>query len=131
LDQKTPRETSSGQQLAGCCLYAGACCRQRDLIKHRFEEFYKVNIYVGNLPYSVSDDDLRNAFAAYGEVSSVNIIMDRMTGQSKGFGFVEMNDNSHADAAIKGLNGSDLGGRNLTVNPAKPRAERSDRGPRY
>ena len=88
-------------------------------------------IYVGNLPYSVSDSDLRDAFSAYGEVSSVNIITDRMTGQSKGFGFVEMGDNSQADAAIKGLNGSDLGGRSLTVNQAKPRAERPARGPRY
>jgi len=90
-----------------------------------------VNIYVGNLPYSVSDNDLRDAFSEYGEVTSVNIIIDRMTGQSKGFGFVEMGDNSAADAAIKGLNGSELGGRNLTVNQAKPRAERPARGPRY
>jgi RNA recognition motif-containing protein len=90
-----------------------------------------VNIYVGNLPYSVSDSDLRDAFSAYGDVSSVNIITDRMTGQSKGFGFVEMNDNGQADAAIKGLNGSDLGGRSLTVNQAKPRAERPARCPRY
>jgi RNA recognition motif-containing protein len=90
-----------------------------------------VNIYVGNLPYSINDSDLRDAVAAYGDVSSVNIITDRMTGQSKGFGFVEMPDNSAADAAIKGLNGSDMGGRNLTVNQAKPRAERPARGPRY
>jgi len=90
-----------------------------------------VNIYVGNLPYSISDSDLREAFAAYGEVTSVNIIIDRMTGQSKGFGFVEMADGSAADAAIKGLNGTSMGGRNLTVNQAKPREQRPARGPRY
>ncbi|HEY5720196.1 MAG TPA: RNA-binding protein [Gammaproteobacteria bacterium] len=92
-----------------------------------------MNIYVGNLPYSVSDSDLRDAFAAFGEVTSVNIITDRMTGQSKGFGFVEMPSNSDADNAIKSLNGSSIGGRNVTVNQAKPREDRSSapRRPRY
>jgi RNA recognition motif-containing protein len=90
-----------------------------------------MNIYVGNLPYSVSDSDLRDAFAEFGEVTSCNIIMDRMTGQSKGFGFVEMADGSAAEAAIQALNGSAMGGRNLTVNQARPRAERPARGPRY
>lgn len=87
-----------------------------------------MNIYVGNLPYSTTDDDLRNAFAAYGEVSSVNLITDKFTGQSKGFAFVEMSDNSSADAAIKGLNETAMGGRNIKVNQAKPRGERSSGG---
>ena len=63
-----------------------------------------MNIYVGNLPYSTTEDDLRNAFAQYGEVSTVNLITDKFSGQSKGFAFVEMDDNSSADAAIKALN---------------------------
>lgn len=90
-----------------------------------------MNIYVGNLPYSTTEDDLRDAFSAYGEVSSVNVITDKFTGQSKGFGFVEMSDNSAADEAIKGLNETSMGGRNIKVNQAKPRGERPSRGPRY
>lgn len=90
-----------------------------------------MNIYVGNLPYSVSDADLRETFSQFGEVSQVNLIADKFTGESKGFGFVEMDNNSQADAAIKGLNGTDLKGRNITVNQAKPRADRPSRGPRY
>jgi RNA recognition motif-containing protein len=90
-----------------------------------------MNIYVGNLPYSVTEDELRNAFAAFGEVNSVNLITDRDTGQSKGFAFVEMADNASADAAIKGLNDTAMGGRNLKVNQAKPRGERPSRGPRW
>jgi RNA recognition motif-containing protein len=90
-----------------------------------------MNIYVGNLAYSVTQDDLRDAFAAYGEISSVNLITDKFTGDSKGFGFVEMPNNSEADAAIKGLNETPLKGRNLKVNQAKPRGERPSRGPRW
>lgn len=90
-----------------------------------------MNIYVGNLPYSATEDELRTAFSAFGEVSSVNVIMDRDTGQSKGFAFVEMSDNASADAAIKGLNDTAMGGRNLRVNQAKPRGERPSRGPRW
>jgi RNA recognition motif-containing protein len=90
-----------------------------------------MNIYVGNLPYSATEDELRTAFAAFGEVSSVNMITDKFTGQSKGFAFVEMADNSSADAAIKGLNETAMGGRNLKVNQAKPRGERPSRGPRW
>jgi len=90
-----------------------------------------MNIYVGNLPYSTTDDDLREAFGAYGEVSSVNVIADKFTGQSKGFAFVEMADNSAADAAIKALNETPMGGRNIKVNQAKPRGERPSRGPRW
>jgi RNA recognition motif-containing protein len=90
-----------------------------------------MNLYVGNLPYSTTEDDLREAFAAYGAVDSVNLITDKFTGQSKGFGFVEMPNNSEADAAIKGLNETAMGGRNMKVNQAKPRGERPSRGPRY
>jgi RNA recognition motif-containing protein len=87
-----------------------------------------MNIYVGNLPYSATEDELRTAFAAFGEVSSVNLISDKFSGQSKGFAFVEMAENSAADAAIKGLNDTAMGGRNIKVNQAKPRGERSSRG---
>jgi RNA recognition motif-containing protein len=87
-----------------------------------------MNIYVGNLPYSVTDADLRETFAQYGEVTSVQLISDKFTGESKGFGFVEMANNSQADAAIKGLNGSAMKGRNITVNQAKPRTDRPSHG---
>lgn len=90
-----------------------------------------MNIYVGNLPYSLTEDDLRAAFSEFGEVSSANIVMDKMSGQSKGFGFVEMPDDSEADQAIKALNESALNGRNIKVNQARPRGERSPRRPRY
>ena len=90
-----------------------------------------MNIYVGNLPYSATEAELKTAFSAFGEVSSVNLIIDRDTGQSKGFAFVEMADNASADAAIKGLNETSMGGRNLKVNQAKPRGERPSRGPRW
>ena len=89
-----------------------------------------MNIYVGNLSYSTTEDDLRAAFAEFGAVSSCSIITDKFSGQSKGFGFVEMDDNSEADAAIKALNDKPLGGRNLKVNQAKPRESRPSR-PRY
>ncbi len=87
-----------------------------------------MNIYVGNLAYSTTEDDLRDAFAQYGAVRSANVITDKFSGQSKGFGFVEMNDNSEADAAIKALNGQALNGRNIKVNEAKPRESRPPRG---
>jgi RNA recognition motif-containing protein len=90
-----------------------------------------MNIYVGNLPYSITDGELRETFTQFGEVSLVNLITDRYTGESKGFAFVEMENNSQADAAIKGLNGTNLKGRNITVNQAKPKAERAPRGRRY
>jgi len=90
-----------------------------------------MNIYVGNLPYSLNEEDLKAAFSQFGEVSSASIIMDRMSGQSKGFGFVEMPENSEADEAIKALNESALNGRNIKVNQARPRGERSPRRPRY
>ena len=90
-----------------------------------------MNIYVGNLPYTLTEDDLKSAFSEFGEASSASIIMDKMSGQSKGFGFVEMPDDSEADQAIKALNESALNGRNIKVNQARPRGERSPRRPRY
>lgn len=90
-----------------------------------------MNMYVGNLAYSVTEEDLKAAFSAFGEVASVNIIKDKFSGQSKGFGFVEMPSNSEADKAIKALNGTDLKGRDIKVNQAEPRRERPTRRPRY
>jgi RNA recognition motif-containing protein len=87
-----------------------------------------MNIYVGNLPYTVTEAELREAFEAYGKVDTANLIMDKFTGESKGFGFVEMPDNSEADAAIKALNEQPMKGRPLRVNQAKPRGERSGGG---
>ncbi|HMM75956.1 MAG TPA: RNA-binding protein [Gammaproteobacteria bacterium] len=86
-----------------------------------------MNIYVGNLAYSVTDADLREAFGASGEVSSASIITDKFSGQSKGFGFVEMPNTSEANAAIRALNEKPLKGRNIRVNEAKPREERPRR----
>lgn len=83
------------------------------------------NIYVGNLDWQTTEAELREAFEAFGAVTSVSIIMDKQTGQSRGFGFVEMASDSEAQAAINGLNERELNGRSLTVNPAKPREERS------
>ncbi len=82
-----------------------------------------MNIYVGNLSYSVTSDDLRKAFEQFGEVSSANVIADKFTGQSKGFGFVEMPNKGNGEAAIKGMDGQDLKGRSIRVNEARPRAE--------
>ena len=80
-------------------------------------------LYVGNLSYSVTDSDLSNMFAAHGTVQSAQVIMDRDTGRSKGFGFVEMGSDQEAQAAIGALNGQDSGGRALTVNEARPKTE--------
>lgn len=88
-----------------------------------------INIYVGNLSWGSSEDDLRAAFEAYGEVSSAKIITDRESGRSRGFGFVEMPDKASAEAAIQALNETDFQGRNLRVNEARPREDRP-RGPR-
>jgi RNA recognition motif-containing protein len=89
-----------------------------------------MNIYVGNLAYGISEDDLKQAFSQYGEVTSANLITDKYSGQSKGFAFVEMANNSEADAAIKNLNGAALSGRNIKVNQAMPRSGRSSHGSR-
>ncbi len=86
-----------------------------------------LNIYVGNLPYSVNEDELRNLFSEFGEVSSAHVISDRDTGRSKGFGFVEMDNSEDGQKAIEALDGSDLGGRNIRVNEAKPRDDRPRR----
>lgn len=87
-----------------------------------------MNIYVGNLPWSLSEDDLREAFAAFGEVESVKIITDKFSGRSRGFGFVEMPNREEGEAAISGMNEKDLKGRAIKVNEARPRTEnrRSD-----
>jgi RNA recognition motif-containing protein len=86
-----------------------------------------MNIYVGNLAYSVTEEDLKKAFEAYGQVATANVIKDQYSDRSKGFGFVEMPDQLEAQAAISGLNGKDLNGRTITVNEARPRADK-DRG---
>ncbi len=83
-----------------------------------------MNIYVGNISRNVTEQDLREAFEAYGAVSSAAIIKDKFSGESRGFGFVEMPNKEEADKAIASLNGKDLKGRNLTVNEARPRTDR-------
>jgi len=85
-----------------------------------------VNIFVGNLAFSTTAHDLRQLFEPYGDVDTINIITDRYTGQSRGFGFVEMPDRAAAQAAIQGLQGKALGGRTLNVNEAKPREPRRE-----
>jgi len=85
-----------------------------------------VNIYVSNIAFNATPDDLRQLFESYGAVDKVNIITDRDTGQSRGFGFVEMPDSTAAKAAMQGLNGKELDGRALTVNEAKPREPRRE-----
>jgi RNA recognition motif-containing protein len=87
-----------------------------------------MNIYVGNLSFEVTDDDLRQLFSSYGEVESANVIKDRFSGESRGFGFVEMPAKKDADAAIAALNGTDVKGRTITVNEAKPKAPKSGGG---
>ena len=84
-------------------------------------------LYVGNLAYAIGDDDLRQQFGAYGQVNSAKVMMDRDTGRSKGFGFVEMGSDAEAQAAIEGLNGQNVGGRALTVNEARPMESRPPR----
>ena len=80
-----------------------------------------MNLYIGNLSYRITEDQLRQAFEQYGAVTSCTIIKDKMTGQSKGFGFLEMPDSAEAEAAVTGWNGRDLMGRRLNVNEARPR----------
>lgn len=86
-----------------------------------------MNIYVGNLPYSVDDADLKDVFSQYGEVESATIISDRQTGRSKGFGFVEMSNDGDGQSAIDALNDTELNGRNIKVNEAREREERPRR----
>lgn len=80
-------------------------------------------LFVGSLPWAVNDDSLKTTFSQFGNVVSAKVIVDRETGKSRGFGFVEMGDESEANAAIKALNGSQLAGRNIVVNEAKPRSK--------
>jgi cold-inducible RNA-binding protein len=84
-------------------------------------------LYVGNLPYSFRDDDMHQAFSAYGSITSAKVMMERDTGRSKGFGFVEMSNDSEAQAAIEGLHGQSVGGRALVVNEARPMEPRPPR----
>lgn len=86
------------------------------------------NIFVGNLSFNTSEDELRRAFEAYGPVDRVSIMMDRDTGRSRGFGFVEMSNNEDGEKAIAGLNGSQVGGRTINVNEARPKAEKGGGG---
>ncbi len=87
-----------------------------------------MNIYVGNLSWDMTEDDLRDAFKAHGEVASATIIIDKFSGNSRGFGFVEMSDQNEAQAAIEGLNGQELQGRAIIVNEARPREDRRSGG---
>ena len=87
-----------------------------------------MNIYVGNLSFNVTDTQLRTEFESFGSVSKVNVVMDRDTGRPRGFAFVEMDNDSEAKAAIEGLNGKDIAGRNVTVNEARPRENRGGGG---
>ena len=84
-------------------------------------------LYVGNLPYTVRDEDLQQAFGAFGSVNSAKVMMERDTGRSKGFGFVEMGSDAEAQAAVEGMNGQSLGGRSLVVNEARPMEARPPR----
>jgi len=86
-----------------------------------------MNIYVGNLAYAVSDDDLKRLFEEFGAVDAARVVMDRDSGRSKGFGFVEMSDSAAANAAIEAMNGKDLNGRKVVANEARPREERPRR----
>jgi RNA recognition motif-containing protein len=85
-----------------------------------------VNIFVGNLAFTATEQDVRQLFESYGEVDTIKIITDRETGQPRGFGFVEMPDRREAQSAIEGLQGKEMGGRTLNVNEAKPREPRRD-----
>ncbi|MDA3898746.1 MAG: RNA-binding protein [Desulfobacteraceae bacterium] len=92
-----------------------------------------MNMYIGNLAYNVTEEDLTEAFSEFGTIETVSIIKDRFSGQSKGFGFVDMPDNSEADKAIKALNGKDIKGRDIKVNQAnqKTKGKKNNRRPRY
>ena len=86
-----------------------------------------MNIYVGNLSYEITDDEVKDLFSPHGEISSVSIIKDKQSGQSKGFGFIEMPNQAEAEEAIKALNESEVKGRNIKVNQARPKEERPKR----
>jgi len=105
-------------------VFRGDARNGEDNVVSREEDHFGMKLYVGNLSYETSEDELRDTFAAYGDVASAKIITDRDTGRSKGFGFIEFNDDDAAKKAMSALNGSDLRGRALTVNEARPQAER-------
>jgi RNA recognition motif-containing protein len=84
-----------------------------------------MNIYIGNLARTVNEDDLRQAFEAFGQITSVSLVKDKFSGEPRGFGFVEMASNKEGQSAIEGLNGKDLKGQSLNVNEARPRSERA------
>lgn len=86
-----------------------------------------MNMYIGNLPYNVSEDELREMFSEFGVVDSIKLITDKFSGQSKGFGFIEMSNNSEADKAIKALNKTNVKGRDIKVNQAEPQGKRPQR----
>ena len=86
-----------------------------------------MNIYVGNLPYNITEDELKDVFAEYGAVDRVTLITDKYTGESKGFGFIEMPTQSEAEEAVKSVDGSSVKGRNIKVNQARPRTDRPQR----
>jgi RNA recognition motif-containing protein len=94
------------------------------------EESMSSNIYVGSLPYSIKDEQLQELFATYGTVEAARVITDKYTGQSRGFGFVEMSSQAEAQHAIQALNGTQLDGRTLVVNEARPQEKRSGSGQR-
>ena len=90
-----------------------------------------MNIYIGQLPYSVTEDDIKELFSEYGEIASLNLVKDRFSGQSKGFGFIDMPNNSEADKAIKALNKSMFNGREIKVNQVQQSKKRERRRRRY
>ncbi|MDI6762379.1 MAG: RNA-binding protein [Thermodesulfobacteriota bacterium] len=98
--------------------------------KSHFKRRETMNIYVGNLSFDVSEENLQTAFSAYGQVSSATIVKDKYSGQARGFGFVEMPDSNEARTAIANLNGKELNGRQMNVNEARPRADRGGSGGR-
>jgi len=108
-------------------LYCGAFGTPSLFIVFQGVPFMGNKLYVGNLPYSVRDNDLEQAFGQYGGVTSAKVMMERDTGRSKGFGFVEMGNDAEAQAAIAGMNGQSLGGRSLVVNEARPREDKPRR----
>jgi RNA recognition motif-containing protein len=105
--------------------------RYRRTAEEKKEDAMGTKLYVGNLAYSTTNDSLQTMFAEFGNVDSAQVIMDRDTGRSKGFGFVEMANPQAGQAAIAGLNGKEVGGRQLKVNEARPREERAGGRSRY
>src|SRR5512145_263092 len=113
-----------------CSAPHGGCARVETITPLR-EENMNNKLYVGGLPYAVTDGKLQEIFSAHGTVESARVIADKFTGQSRGFGFVEMSTPQEAQAAITALNGSQMDGRSLTVNEAKPMEARSGGGGRF